>query len=222
MLKGITMMKDFQQQRIESPQDELVISDLETLKVLSDPLRMQLIELMGDQPRTVKQVAQQLEMTPNKLYYHIRLLEDHGLIRVVETHIVSGIVEKHYQTTAKEITVADGLLSISKPEDGEEIEALVSSILDGAKADFKRSLRVRSQGDVQSEVRYSTNITREMARLTREQANTIRERLAELVKEFEAYDDESEQEERQTFALTTLFYPSFSIQDSPASGEDNE
>jgi DNA-binding transcriptional ArsR family regulator len=216
------MIEKFQQPKTGIPDDELVIDDLETLKVLSDPLRLQLIELMGDEPRTVKQVAQQLDMTPNKLYYHVRLLEDHGLIRVVETRIVSGIVEKHYQTAAKEITVADGLLSISKPEDEGEIDALVSSILDGAKADFKRSLQVRARDSIPSEMRYSSNITREMARLTREQARTICEKLVELVKEFEAYDDERDQEERQTFALTTLFYPSFSIGDSPDSGEDNE
>ena len=121
------MMENIQKPTFEGPEEEVVIEDLETLKVLSDPLRMQIIELMGHTPRTVKQIAKQLDMTPNKLYYHIKLLEDHGLIRVVETRLVSGIVEKHYQTTAKEITVADGLLSISKPEGEGEIDALRDS-----------------------------------------------------------------------------------------------
>lgn len=215
------MTKKIQQKIGDGPQDELVIEDLETLKVLSDPLRMQIIELMGNQPRTVKQIATQLEMTPNKLYYHIKLLDDHGLIRVVETRLVSGIVEKHYQTTAKEISVADGLLSISKPEGEQEIQALISSILDGTKADFKRSLQARAGEDLEESERYCSNVTREKAKLTPEQAKAICEKLVELVKEFESYHNDENEENCQTFALTTLFYPSFSHQTDVDSGAAN-
>jgi DNA-binding transcriptional ArsR family regulator len=216
------MNENIQKRNFKGPQDEIVIEDLETLKVLSDPLRMQIIELMGDQPRTVKQVAKQLDMTPNKLYYHIKLLDDHGLIRVVETRLVSGIVEKHYQTTAKEISVADGLLSISKPAGEEEIDALISSILDGTKADFRRSLQLRAAKETQQGEQYCSNVTREMARLTLEQANEICKKLVELVKEFESYNNEEDDENCQTFALTTLFYPSFSYQLELDTGVDHE
>jgi DNA-binding transcriptional ArsR family regulator len=222
MLKGFTMVEKIQKTVPEGPKGQLIISDLETLKVLSDPLRMQIAELMSHQPRTVKEVAKELGTTPHRLYYHVKLLEDHGLIHVIKTRLVSGIVEKHYQITAKEITVADGLLSVSKPEGKSEIEALISSILDGTKADFIRSLRVRAKGDNQNGEKHCSNATREMARLTREQANTICRQLVELVKEFESYGDELDDEERQAFALTTLFYPSFSFEASLDSGEDDE
>jgi DNA-binding transcriptional ArsR family regulator len=215
------MAENILKEKIEGPMDEIIIEDLETLKVLSDPLRMQIIELMGDQPRTVKQVAKQLDMTPNKLYYHIKLLNDHGLIRVVETRLVSGIVEKHYQTTAKEISVAEGLLSVSKVGEG-DISALISSILDGTKADFKRSLRARASEEPENDERYCSNVTREMAKLTPEQANEICRKLVELVKEFESYNNEEDNENCQTFALTTLFYPSFSYQTELDSGVDHE
>jgi DNA-binding transcriptional ArsR family regulator len=221
MIRKNKMIENIQQRKFEGPEDEIIINDLETLKVLSDPLRMQIIELMGDQPRTVKQIAQQLELTPNKLYYHIKQLEGHRLIRVVETRLVSGIVEKHYQTSAKEISVAEGLLSISKPEGEGEIEALISSILDGTKADFKRSLRTRAKEEVQAGERHCSNVTREMSRLTPEQAKTICKKLEELVKEFESYHNE-ENGDCQTFALTTLFYPSFSLEANLDSGEENE
>jgi predicted ArsR family transcriptional regulator len=208
--------------RSEEIKDRVVIDDLETLKVLSDPLRMQIIELMSYRARTVKQLAKELGTTPHKLYYHVKLLEDHGLIRVVETRLVSGIVEKHYQITAKEIVVAEGLLSVHKPEGKSDIEGLISSILDGTKADFIRSLRVRTEGEVPIEERHRSHITREMARLTRGQAEAICKKLEELAKEFEAYDDEPEQDQREKYALTAIFYPSFSIEDSSEAGEDDE
>jgi DNA-binding transcriptional ArsR family regulator len=205
------MINKVQQPKFEGPADEIIISDLETLKVLSDPLRMQIIELMGHQPRTVKQIAKQLEITSNKLYYHIKLLEDHGFIRVVKTRLVSGIVEKHYQTAAKDISVADGLLSVSKLGEG-EVGSLIANILEGTKADFKRSLRARPNEEATLGDKHCSNVSREMARLTPEQAKYIRNKLVELVKEFESYHDEQDDEERQTFALTTLFYPSYSLE----------
>lgn len=205
----------------EELKDQLVIDNLETLKVLSDPLRMQIIELMSYQARTVKQLAEELGTTPHKLYYHVKLLEDHGFIRVVETRLVSGIVEKHYQITAKDIVVAEGLLSVRKPEGKSDIEDLISSILDGTKADFIRSLRIRTEADVPMGERYSSNAIREMANLTREQAHEIRKKLEELLKQFESYNDETEEGEGQRYALTTLFYPSFSSEDSSIPGEDD-
>jgi predicted ArsR family transcriptional regulator len=222
MFKENTMVKKNLIIYDEEPQDQLVIEDLETLKVLSDPLRMQIAELLLNQPRTVKQVAKELGTTPHKLYYHFNLLEDHGLIRVVDTQLVSGILEKHYRIAAKDIVVADGLLSLSKPGGKSDIEALVSGILDGTKADFMRSLHIRMEGEDQFKERFCSNATREVARLTREQAETICERLAELVREFESYDETTMQGEQQMYALTTMFYPSFSFEDSSEPGEDDE
>ena len=214
-------MENISKSGSEVPKDQLVIDNLETLKVLSDPLRMQIVELMAHRARTVKQVAQELGTTPHKLYYHFKLLEDHGLINVVETRLVSGIVEKHYLIAAKDIVVADGLLSVSKPEGKSDIEAIFTSILEGTKADFIRSLHIRSQAGLEDGERYTSNATREMANLTREQAESICKRLVELVQAFESYD-ESGEGQRQRYALTTLFYPSFSIGDSLQLGEGDE
>ena len=77
-----------------------MIENLETLKVVADPLRLRILDAFGDKPHTVKQIAKVLEIPPNKLYYHVNMLEEHGLIRVVNTRLVSGIVEKTYRATA--------------------------------------------------------------------------------------------------------------------------
>jgi DNA-binding transcriptional ArsR family regulator len=97
-------------------EEEFHITDLETLKVISDPLRVQILERIGlasdaGQPITVKQLAEELDRPPTKLYYHVNLLEKHELIRVAETQVVSGIIERHYQIRAKKLR-AD--LDISK------------------------------------------------------------------------------------------------------------
>lgn len=86
-----------------------VIDDLGTLRVLSDPLRLRLIEALGGEPTTVKVLARVLGVKPNRLYYHVNLLEEHGLIRVTETRLVSGIVERTYGLVARHFAVSDDL-----------------------------------------------------------------------------------------------------------------
>jgi DNA-binding transcriptional ArsR family regulator len=100
-----------------SPADVFVVEDLDTLKVLADPLRLRIRELLAE-PRTVKQIAADLEMPPTKLYYHVNLLEKHDLIVMVETRVVSGIIEKRYRVSAWRVQVAKHLLSPAQAEDG--------------------------------------------------------------------------------------------------------
>ncbi len=86
-----------------------VIDDLATLRLLSDPLRLRLIEQLGGRPTTVKALARALGIKPNRLYYHVNLLQEHGLIRVTETRLVSGIVERTYGLVARHLAVSDEL-----------------------------------------------------------------------------------------------------------------
>ncbi len=89
--------------------DYKVIDDLATLRLLSDPLRLRLIEELGVRPTTVKELAKTLVMKPNRLYYHVNLLEEHGLIKVTDTRMVSGILERTYGLVAKHFAVSDDL-----------------------------------------------------------------------------------------------------------------
>ncbi len=121
------------------PADEFIVEDLETLKVLSDPLRLRIRELMNS-PCTVKQVATDLKIPATKLYYHINLLEKHGIIVMVDTRLVSGIIEKHYQVSSKTIRVANHLLQPTALHSTEGIEVSLNGLFEDARADFLASV----------------------------------------------------------------------------------
>ncbi|MGB1286610.1 MAG: ArsR/SmtB family transcription factor [Aggregatilineales bacterium] len=167
------------------PAEELIVEDLDTLKVLADPLRLRIFELMTD-PCTVKQVAAELDIPPTKLYYHINLLEKHGVIVLVDTRIVSGIIEKHYQVAAKSVRVARHLLS---PGDGNSDEGMlltINSIFDHTRQDLIESMRCgmidMDDEDAPAAKQASIGTTRFF--LTDDQAETLHQRLGELMKEF--------------------------------------
>ena len=82
------------------PLAERVISDVETLKALSDPVRLRILETMvtaADEAWTVKRLAKALGSGTTKLYHHIDILEERDLIRVAGTRVVSGIIETSYR-----------------------------------------------------------------------------------------------------------------------------
>src|SRR5262249_42234476 len=124
------MAKKFQ------PAPEMLISDLETVRVMSDPLRVQALEAMTAGPITVKQVAQIVGTPPSKLYYHFGLLEKHGLIVVVDTQMVSGIVEKWYQAAALSFRIDRKLFKSDVASD--TAFDLITSMFDSTATDIRR------------------------------------------------------------------------------------
>jgi DNA-binding transcriptional ArsR family regulator len=121
-----------------------LVSDLETLRILMDPLRIQILEVLSPEPQTVNQVAEQLGHSSSRLYYHFNLLEEHGLINVVQTRAVNNMIEKLYWTIAENIEIDKALLEFSPKKVQENLFGLITSSLDVTCADMIRSLEARS------------------------------------------------------------------------------
>lgn len=87
------------------------IRDVETMKVLVSTLRTRILSVLIQGAHTVKEVSQILNVPPNRLYYHFNLMEQFKLIQVVETRMISGILEKHYRSSAVNYLVDPSLLA---------------------------------------------------------------------------------------------------------------
>jgi DNA-binding transcriptional ArsR family regulator len=112
------------------PDPERTIRSLETLKIFFDPMRTRIIRTMADAPRTVQQIARELDVPFTRLYYHINMLEKNGIIRVVQTRNLSGAVEeKHYWLTARRFRIDHTLLTISS-EASDQWDATLETLLD--------------------------------------------------------------------------------------------
>lgn len=66
--------------------------------------RLRILGLLRREPRTLKQLVAELDLPTTRLYYHVNLLESHGLIRAVETRIV-------FAFTISELTRVERYLS---------------------------------------------------------------------------------------------------------------
>ena len=73
------------------------------LRALAHPLRLRMMELFAESPRTTKQVAELLGQPPTRLYHHVAALERAGLLALTERRQNRGAVEKWYTSVAQQI-----------------------------------------------------------------------------------------------------------------------
>ncbi len=192
---------------VVKPADELVIDNLETLKVIADPLRKRILELF-DKPTTVKTVAKQLDTTPSKLYYHVNMLEEHGLLIVTDTRIVSGIIEKHYQIAARMFKVKAGLLSPS-PEAGDDaLNTMLTNILDYTKEEIRTSALAGTLSlDGDSPTYRSLFLSLMSLRLKPDEATALRDRLEALLNELNQENEDEDDDSDPEFILQIAMFP---------------
>jgi len=169
------------------PDPQLIISTLETLRVFADPLRQQILDCVRDEARTVKQIAALLKRQPTKLYYHINLLEEHKLIRVTETRIVSGIIEKHYRAAARRFEIRRALLLPgADDEDAERLDTALDAILNPIRDEIHRAVSqqiIDNHDDAPAHRKLL--LRRAVACLSDAQAAEFYARLEALIAEFE-------------------------------------
>src|SRR3954469_14150284 len=84
------------------------------MRALAHPLRLRILELFAEAPRTTKQVAELLGQPPTRLYHHVAALERAGLLVLKETQQNRGAVEKWYAGVAKQYQATDEKSSKSK------------------------------------------------------------------------------------------------------------
>jgi DNA-binding PadR family transcriptional regulator len=204
------------------PAEEFLINDLETLKVMADPLRLRLREMMFF-PTTVKHLSSELDILATKLYYHINLLEKHGLIVVVDAKVVSGIIEKHYQVSAKRVRVAPHLLS-APDENAAGLTLSINSLMDDTKADLFESIQ---KGVVNlssnSAVHEGGRLLSLRLRLSEDEAKALFERFNQLVDEFIGYSNSNRNQDlpdTQMYKMLGVLFPTSRADKQSDSSED--
>lgn len=188
--------------------EEMTIDSLETLKVASDAQRLRLLERLTE-PKTVKEVAAELGVLSTSLYYHVGLLERHRLVRVAGTRLVSGILERRYQVTARRLRVAPALLNIAVIPDRDGDPAhLFSTVFANTQAEIEESLRRGTiNPDSVPPEHDALFFLRAHGKLPRERAEDFHRRLQALVREFEDTDRESTHPDAPRYAMTLALYP---------------
>jgi DNA-binding transcriptional ArsR family regulator len=99
-------------------QETLILDKPEQLKALGHPLRVRVLEMLGEEADwqlTNRQLAQRLGVDPGHLHFHVRMLLKAGLIELAASG--GGGREKPYRAVAKVFRVAPELLAAGGARD---------------------------------------------------------------------------------------------------------
>jgi DNA-binding transcriptional ArsR family regulator len=169
----------------ETPQllEVLTIDRPEQLKALGHPLRLRVLEMLGqseEQYLTNRELAQRLGVDPGHLHFHVRMLLRAGLIALVEG---GHGREKPYRAVARTVRVAPELVSTGL---GTDVRASMLDDLQRAWNAFGTSGKFR--------------ITQTTLRISPERALRLIEDIAERVRDEETPDAEP-------IVVTTMMHP---------------
>ncbi len=175
------------------PEPVLMIGDVETLRAISDPTRLRMLETMvqrQDPAWTVKELAAALGVPQTRLYHHVELLTGHALIRPVERRVVSGIIETRYRVAALTFQLDRRLLAGEGEAGLVVLHDTLVAVFDSARSELEAALRI-GLIDLSEDAPDDRRIllSRGLARLSSPRAAELRRRLRELTEEFADDDD---------------------------------
>lgn len=163
------------------PADVYVIDTLEKLRVVSNPLRMRILDAVIPQARTIKEIGELLQVKSNTRYYHMSALSDVGMVRVVRTVVNGGIQQKYYRATGKYFRLEPHLLySGGLQGNRDPAGAFLIGAVERTTSELRKSLE-RGLIDRSGE---TMTVTRRVTCTTQEQARQFKARLKQLEEDF--------------------------------------
>ena len=104
------------------------ISDPEAFKIAADQTRRKMLFLLRVKEMTVSKIAQELNLTPQTVYFHIKKLVEADMVEVSREVRVDHLIESYYQATAEVFHFTVGNTTHSKETLAETIEAVLNAL----------------------------------------------------------------------------------------------
>jgi DNA-binding transcriptional ArsR family regulator len=147
-------------------EDLRVVSSPQELRAMADPLRATILELVLERAATVAELADAVSRPKSSVAYHVGVLVDAGMLRVVRTRKVRAIDERFYGRTARIFYVG----AIDRP--GGKTPVSFNNLSQAA----AEAIPAHEADDLRAVIRH--------ARIPRESAAEFWKRVFELTREF--------------------------------------
>ncbi len=175
-----------------------IIKDLEHMRLLTDPLKLRLIQAFAEKGRTTKQVAAELGESVTKLYRHVDALHEAGLLVIEEEKQKRGTIERTFRAVAERFEADHSLFA---DDAGEEGAGAIRDMLRGAEAEILDAIANADDDSDQKAI-----VMRLRGKVSPERVDELQQSLSEWIESMqEAMDCESEDAEE--FGGLIAFYP---------------
>jgi DNA-binding transcriptional ArsR family regulator len=103
--------------------DVAVIEDPAAAEVSLDPIRARLLAELGE-PASATMLAARVGLSRQKVNYHLRALERHGLVELVEERRKGNVNERVMRATAASYVISPAALATVQPDPGRSPDRL--------------------------------------------------------------------------------------------------
>lgn len=84
-----------------SPKPITNIDDPRYVKALAHPLRVRILAILEERPGSPVELSRLLDVSLGVVSYHVRTLDDLGLLKLIRTTQRRGAIEHHYRAVAR-------------------------------------------------------------------------------------------------------------------------
>ena len=106
----------------------MTITDPEAVKVAVDETRRKIIYLLRVKEMTVSKISDELNLTPQTVYHHIKRLCSVGMVEVAKEVRVDHLIESYYRATAEVFHFTVGKETNSKETTAEKVKAILEGL----------------------------------------------------------------------------------------------
>lgn len=135
---------------------EITITTRKQLDIYMNPQRQRLLKIMDikGEPMTPKQISNILEISPSSVTFHLKKLEELGLVELDHTEMMKGICAKYYKRVRARVNLNGGIQDDLK----EEREVLADYMMNEAWTGFKKYMNSLQRKDNSEPITADTRI----------------------------------------------------------------
>jgi DNA-binding transcriptional ArsR family regulator len=186
----------------------LYINNIKQVKLLSDPLKLQLLQVFAESEKTAKEAATSLGESLTKLYRHVDALLDGGLIEITRETPKRGTVERTFRAVAERFEVDQSLFS--GIEDSDNMNAVRDLLRAGENEIMQALAHVADQEDP------AMTVMRTRVKGSPEQLERLYKSLLNWFEEVQANQEEIPGDYEEA-GMMIAFYPI--VKDEQADGD---
>lgn len=177
----------------------LVLRDLDCIKAIAHPRRVDILKTFNKEPLSAKQLSEILDEPHAKINYHIKTLYNVGILQLVEEKIKSGIVEKYYYPTANNIVISRKIIDYSLGQELDEDYVSISDFEDTIESFYDAAESGTLNGD---SILECDNVL-----LTEDEVSELRSTLKAKVDEMLSKRDNSNRENEKKHDIVMFAIP---------------
>lgn len=188
-------------------QEMLYIEEVEQAATLLKPRRLEILKLLGE-AHSCLELAELLQDTPQKIYYHVKALEQAGLVEKVSERRVRGILEGFYQARARSYWLAPSLVGRIGGRQRAQEQASLDFLLAQAE---QLQREVGHMAQAQEPDVPSLGLTAQIELRDQRQRGAflrdLQQSIQALARKYGRQDGDSQPDAGQTFRLLLACYP---------------